>query len=65
MSMPGFAAEFALYTSDKSYRRTRSGRRDLVGQTVTPQKITCADYECGQWGQIPIWCVRCDSDRLM
>jgi hypothetical protein len=65
MRTPGFSAEFSLYVGNQTYRRKSGNTPDTVGQTVSPQKITCSEYECGSWGQIPIWCVRCDSDRLM
>jgi hypothetical protein len=65
MTTPGFCAEFSLYNSNATYRSKSGNAPYAVGQTVSPQKITCSEYECGSWGKMPIWCVRCDSDRLM
>lgn len=63
MSMPGFAAEFSLYTSDKSYRPTAGSGRYVVRQVVTPQ-MSCEDYECAPGGQRgwppPMYCTRCE-----
>lgn len=65
MSTPGFAAEFSLYNSDKSYRLTAAGSRpNLVRPVVMPQ-MKCEEYECGSpWWWSPEYCIRCESDRL-
>jgi hypothetical protein len=65
MSTPGFAAEFSLYYSDKSYRLTAGTKPYSVRPMVMPQKITCGEYECGEfWEGVPAYCMRCESDYL-
>jgi hypothetical protein len=71
MSTPGFAAEFSLYDSDKSYRLTAGSSPYLVRQMVTPQ-IKCEEYECAPGvsdaqGRVlwpPTYCMRCEGARL-
>jgi hypothetical protein len=62
MSTPGFAAEFSLYNSDRSYRLKLVSNSYLASQ-MTPQ-MKCEEYECGSpFWKDPVYCIRCEGDR--